>query len=758
MDTSTAKRRLTAILNADVKGYSHLMTDDEEATVQTLTAYREIMATLIGLHRGRLVDSPGDNLLAEFASVVDAVQCAVEIQRELQARNQELPEHRRMEFRIGVNLGDVIEEGDRIYGEGVNVAARLESLAQPGGVSISRTVYDQVKNKLSLGFEYLGEHAVKNVKDPVRLYRVHMHPEVPDAMAGHKTARQRRRSRAPLVLGVLLLVVAGGMVALLKSFLLPESSPPLELKLSSEGKIIAVLPKESAKASQSLDSLVSHPGRESASDAGVGVFRGHPDGDGLKGHAIAYRQTTLEESSSPYERKVEQKGVAIPDLEMYGREVQDGSYGVSPKILKLQSLKKVEPPSLDQVVAIALKAAQEAAQEVIDMGFHKGETHTVPGDFETIQSAIDSARRGDVVVVKPGTYFELIVMKDGVKLVSDSAEGGDEVTTVEGAQLRLPRRTLRTIIDGSMAETSRSGIIDFNPGVGRHTIVDGFTIQNLPKQNHHIHGHPHGLNLGGASPIITNCYLRNNGSTAIGNHVVYADQDSPMPKRDFRWANVKHRAEAVIYRNIIRDSLGLGIGCDHFSAPLILGNEVLFNNDAAFHQDPSPGIGVKHGAAPRIIGNIVHDNPGGGILSNAGALQGTYGIDRPTCPTVMKNVVYRNGNLQPGIGCGGTGSSKAPARFIGNFVYECGFVGIGFMDGAVAVVEDNTVSGSGAPGIMVSGATVVKLNRNQVTGAKAPGIAIVSGSKVLEMVGNAADSNHGPRFVLRGGSIAGPDV
>jgi hypothetical protein len=231
-----------------------------------------------------------------------------------------------------------------------------------------------------------------------------------------------------------------------------------------------------------------------------------------------------------------------------------------------------------------------------------------------------------------------------------------------------------------------------------------------------------------------------------------------MPKRDFRWANVKHRAEAVIYHNIIRDSLGLGIGCNHFSAPLIFGNEVFLNSDAELHGAPSPGMGAKHGAAPTIIGNIVHDNPGGGILSKAGALQGAYGIDRPTHPTVMKNVVYRNGNLRPAIGCGGAGCTEAPVRFIGNFIYDCGLVGIGLKDGAVAIIEENIVSGTGAPGIAINGATVLRLNRNQVTGANAPGIAIVSGSKVLEMVDNAADSNQGPRFVLRGGTIAEPDV
>src|SRR5438128_2742065 len=126
------ERKLTAILSADVKGYSRLMGEDEVATIHTLTTYREVMATLIQQHRGRVVDSPGDNLLAEFASVVDAVQCAVEIQQALKARNAEVPAHRKMEFRIGINLGDVVVEGERLYGDGVNIAARVEGLAEGG--------------------------------------------------------------------------------------------------------------------------------------------------------------------------------------------------------------------------------------------------------------------------------------------------------------------------------------------------------------------------------------------------------------------------------------------------------------------------------------------------------------------------------------------------------------------------------------------------------------------------------------------------
>ena len=150
------ERKLTALLSADVKGYSRLMGEDEEATIRTLTAYRQVMAALITQHRGRVVDSPGDNLLAEFASVVAAVRCAVEIQQALHARNADLPDHRKMEFRLGINLGDVVIEGERLYGDGVNIAARLESLAEPGGICISGTVYDQIENKLALTYEYLG--------------------------------------------------------------------------------------------------------------------------------------------------------------------------------------------------------------------------------------------------------------------------------------------------------------------------------------------------------------------------------------------------------------------------------------------------------------------------------------------------------------------------------------------------------------------------------------------------------------------------
>ncbi len=167
-------RKLRAILSADVKGYSLLMADDEVHTIQTLKAYRSLMSNLIQQHSGRVVDNPGDNLLAEFGSAVDAVECAVQIQNRLKRENAKFVEDKRLQFRIGINIGDVVHDGDRIYGSGVNVAARIEGLAKPAGICLSRNTYDHVKDKLDLGFDYLGEHEVKNIKEPVRVYRVVM--------------------------------------------------------------------------------------------------------------------------------------------------------------------------------------------------------------------------------------------------------------------------------------------------------------------------------------------------------------------------------------------------------------------------------------------------------------------------------------------------------------------------------------------------------------------------------------------------------
>ena len=168
------KRRLTTVLCADVHGYSRLMEADEAGTLAMLRRHRGAMAALVERHDGRIVNTWGDMVITEFASVVEAVQCAVETQQELSGHDRELPEARRMRFRIGINLGDVTVEGADIYGDGVNIAARLQERAEPGGILISGPVYDQVRSKLSLGFDCLGWQQVKNVATPVMSYRVNL--------------------------------------------------------------------------------------------------------------------------------------------------------------------------------------------------------------------------------------------------------------------------------------------------------------------------------------------------------------------------------------------------------------------------------------------------------------------------------------------------------------------------------------------------------------------------------------------------------
>jgi adenylate cyclase len=207
MADPSSRRKLAAILSADVVGYSSLMAANEAATIETLKSYRDIIARLVVRRSGRVVNAPGDALLAEFPSAVEAVQAAIEIQKSLEGHNIELEPERRMQFRIGVNLGDVIEEADgTIYGDGVNIAARMEALAEGGGVCISSTVYDAVEGKLACGFDFLGEQQVKNIAKPVRVYRVRAEPK-PSARP-----RSKRRLTWQIVVPALALILMMGAI------------------------------------------------------------------------------------------------------------------------------------------------------------------------------------------------------------------------------------------------------------------------------------------------------------------------------------------------------------------------------------------------------------------------------------------------------------------------------------------------------------------------------------------------------------------
>jgi adenylate cyclase len=261
MESRQFKKKLTAILSADVEGYSRLMSLDENETVSTLKAYREKISRLIQKYNGRVIDSPGDNILAEFVSAVEAVGCALNIQEEIKKNNEERPPDRQMVFRIGVNLGDVIEDGGRIYGDGVNIAARLESLSLSGGVFISGNTYEQIQNMLTVGCEFLGEQTVKNIPNPIAVYRIWADPSATDCTV--KTTEQVKSRKTYLTLTAALLFLFIAVVAILNHSKLTPFLEMGEDKLStpsdpSPGKAsIAVLP---------FDNLSGDPEQEYFSD------------------------------------------------------------------------------------------------------------------------------------------------------------------------------------------------------------------------------------------------------------------------------------------------------------------------------------------------------------------------------------------------------------------------------------------------------------------------------------------------------------
>jgi adenylate cyclase len=256
------KRKLAAILSANAEGYSRLMGEDEAATLQILKVHRQVMCSLIEKHQGRVVDSSGGSLLAEFASVVSALECAVEIQKELKGRNEELPKERGMSFRIGIHLGDVIEEEGKIYGDGVNVAALLDSLADGGGICVSRSAHDQVRNKVDVGYQDLGQRGVETIAEPVRVYRVVLEPDPKWKRIGKTWSRMKQWQKVALTIGVALLQVGGGLVV--KKYFDRPPSPPVAT--SSVQKVALPLPDKPSIAVLPFENMTGDPKQEYFAD------------------------------------------------------------------------------------------------------------------------------------------------------------------------------------------------------------------------------------------------------------------------------------------------------------------------------------------------------------------------------------------------------------------------------------------------------------------------------------------------------------
>ncbi len=241
MTEERIQRKLTTILAADVEGYSRLMHADEEATLKTLGDYREIIDGLITRHDGRIFSTGGDSVLAEFGSAVEAVRCAISIQEEIASRNTELADDRKLMFRIGINVGDVMVRDDDLFGDGVNVAARLEGLAEAGGVCVSGSVFEQVKNKLSLGFEDMGPQEVKNIAEPVSTFRL-----VPGSVSvtATETPSTATRWRMPAIAAATVVILAAGVVGWWQPWVPdvePASVDKMAFKLPDRPSI-AVLP------------------------------------------------------------------------------------------------------------------------------------------------------------------------------------------------------------------------------------------------------------------------------------------------------------------------------------------------------------------------------------------------------------------------------------------------------------------------------------------------------------------------------------
>jgi adenylate cyclase len=264
MEPEQQKRKFAAILSANAEGTRRLMGEDEAATLQTLKGHRQAMCSLVEKHQGRVVDSPGGNLLAEFASVADAVRCAMEIQEQLRARNEALPQAGRIPCRIGIHLGEVTEEEGKVRGDGVAVAALLEEMAGAGDICISGSAHDQVKGRLNAEYEFMGEHRVRDIAEPVRAYRVLMKPEKTGKVAGWIGLLPHLEKRLDIVkVVVTALSVLVGIVALWNSYFRAGPSP---VGVASVQTVALPLPDKPSIAVLPFENMTGDPKQEFFTD------------------------------------------------------------------------------------------------------------------------------------------------------------------------------------------------------------------------------------------------------------------------------------------------------------------------------------------------------------------------------------------------------------------------------------------------------------------------------------------------------------
>ncbi|MEW5802833.1 MAG: right-handed parallel beta-helix repeat-containing protein [bacterium] len=394
------------------------------------------------------------------------------------------------------------------------------------------------------------------------------------------------------------------------------------------------------------------------------------------------------------------------------------------------------------------------------------QTLVVPSSkYATIQSAIDAARPRDTVLVKAGTYYEQLVMKRGIKLVSDAAGSGGSLVAGPGyadtlygeESKKVLARAVATVIDGTgfPSGTSASPMIDFPKGATVGTLVDGFTITHMPAVDHTLPGHAHTLQMRGASGTVINCIVNDNGSSGIGSHALFHGEDTGTPygQLDFRYTNIKYDSHPIVINNVVFRNEGNNLGNNHYAYAIFYNNECFESISVDDHD--SPGIGNQHGAHALIVGNLVYKSAWVGIGGRAGVKQGRFAVNRPTHPTVRKNRVYDSGQNDTsgtgecgaGIGADDTGGLDPKT---GSMVYH--------------IIEENYVNGAANAAIGCrsegtdTGWGYVRIANNEVTGGGQGGYGAgigINGAHASEISTNRTYANHDAGIGIRNGGTCG---